>query len=104
MQDAPNAFAGVSFHCYQGDVSQQDTFHNAYPNTEIYFTECSGTLGSDWWSDIKWYLDTLYIGALEHDASTALMWNLALDSGGSPELQSSSSCRGSSGGCRGIGT
>ena len=53
MQDAPNAFAGVSFHCYSGSVSQQDTFHSAYPTKEIYFTECSGTQGSDWWSDIK---------------------------------------------------
>lgn len=34
-------------------MSQQDTFHTAYPQKEIYFTECSGTQGSDWWSDIK---------------------------------------------------
>ena len=34
-------------------MSNQDTFYNAYPNKEIYFTECSGTMGSDWWSDIK---------------------------------------------------
>ena len=53
MNDASGAFAGVAFHCYQGAVSQQDSFHNAYPNKEIYFTECSGEYGSDWWSDIK---------------------------------------------------
>ena len=45
MQDAPNAYAGVAFHCYSGTVSQQDTFHTQYPNKEIYFTECSGTMG-----------------------------------------------------------
>ena len=53
MEQASSAFAGVSFHCYSGSVSQQDTFHNAYPSKEVYFTECAGTQGSDWWSDIK---------------------------------------------------
>ena len=24
-----------------------------YFSQDIYFTECSGTVGSDWWSDIK---------------------------------------------------
>ena len=53
MQQAPDAFAGVAFHCYAGSVSQQDTFHTQFPKKEIYFTECSGVIGSDWWSDIK---------------------------------------------------
>ena len=53
MEDAPNAFSGVAFHCYSGSVDEQDTFHTAYPQKEIYFTECSGTQGTDWWSDIK---------------------------------------------------
>ena len=53
MQMAPNAFAGVAFHCYGGDVTGQDTFHNAYPNKEIYFTECTGSMGSDYWQDLK---------------------------------------------------
>ena len=57
MDLAPTAFAGVSFHCYAGSVQQQDDFHARYPDKEIYFTECAGTFGSDWWSDIKWYLD-----------------------------------------------
>lgn len=53
MEDAPDAFSGVAFHCYSGSVDEQDTFHTAYPQKEIYFTECSGTQGTDWWSDIK---------------------------------------------------
>ncbi|KIK64378.1 glycoside hydrolase family 30 protein [Collybiopsis luxurians FD-317 M1] len=101
MQDAPNAFAGVGFHCYEGQVANQDAFHNAFPSKEIYFTECSGTIGSDWWSDIKWYMDNLWIGALEHNAKSGLMWNIALDGRGNPELPGSNSC---SGGCRGMVT
>ena len=53
MEDAESAFSGVSFHCYSGNVSEQNDFHTAYPTKEIYLTECTGTYGSDWWSDIK---------------------------------------------------
>ena len=53
MNQASGSFAGAAFHCYGGNVANQDSFHNAYPNKEIYFTECTGSFGSDWWSDIK---------------------------------------------------
>ncbi|TBU27192.1 glycoside hydrolase [Dichomitus squalens] len=92
MQDAPNAFAGVSFHCYSGSVDQQDTFHSAYPTKEIYFTECSGTQGTDWWSDIKWYMQNLFVGGITHNSHNGLMWNLALDGNGSPMLPGTNSC------------
>lgn len=46
MQDtADNVFAGVAFHCYEGTVDEQDTFHNKYPNKEIYMTECASEFG-----------------------------------------------------------
>lgn len=32
MQDAPNTFNGVGFHCYSGDVSDQAEFSAAFPN------------------------------------------------------------------------
>jgi len=53
MNSYGNAYAGAAFHCYAGSVGNQDQFHNAFPSKSIYFTECSGTFGSDWWSDIK---------------------------------------------------
>ncbi|KAJ7079601.1 glycoside hydrolase [Mycena belliarum] len=99
MNAASNAFDGVAFHCYAGSVSQQDAFHAAYPTKEIYFTECSGTIGSDWWSDIKWYMTNLFTGAITHNAHSVLMWNIALDSG-SPKLPGTTSCGGA--GCRSI--
>ncbi|KAJ6476301.1 glycoside hydrolase [Mycena sanguinolenta] len=122
MEAAPNAFDGVAFHCYAvrlGDVSAQATFHTAYPDKEIYFTgklfsdyyrprlriaigtsECSGTIGSDWWSDIKWYMDNLFIGAVTENAQAVLMWNIALDGNGDPKLPGTDSCGGA--GCRAI--
>ncbi|KAF4564923.1 hypothetical protein EYR40_011098 [Pleurotus pulmonarius] len=102
MQQAGGAFAGVAFHCYAGSVANQDTFHNAFPSKEIYFSECSGTFGSDWWSDIKWYMDNLWIGSLEHNAVAALMWNIALDGNGNPKTPGTDSCGGS--GCRALVT
>ncbi|KAJ3824321.1 glycoside hydrolase family 30 protein [Lentinula raphanica] len=104
IQDAPDAFAGVAFHCYEGNVDEQDDFHNAEPSKEIYLTECSGTLNSDWWSDIKWDMDNLWIGALEHNAKSGLMWNIALDGNGKPMLPGANSCSGNGGGCRALVT
>jgi len=82
----------------QGSVDQQDAFHAAYPNKEIYFTECSGEYTSDWWSDIKWYLNNIFIGALTHNSHTGMMWNIALDGNGNPKLPGTTSCGGP--GCR----
>ncbi|OBZ71285.1 Severin [Grifola frondosa] len=92
MQQAPSAFAGVSFHCYAGNVTEQDDFHNAFPDKEIYFTECTGEYGSDWWSDIKWYIDNIFVGSVEHSSMNGLMWNLALDGNGDPKLPGTTSC------------
>ncbi|KAF9264506.1 glycoside hydrolase [Marasmius fiardii PR-910] len=100
LQAAGSAYAGAAFHCYAGSVSQQDAFTQKFPNKEVYFTECSGTIGSDWWGDIKWYMDNIFIGSLEHGSSTGLMWNIALDGNGNPKLPGTNSCGGP--GCRGV--
>ncbi|KAJ7896681.1 glycoside hydrolase [Mycena olivaceomarginata] len=97
MQANGGAFDGVGFHCYAGSVSNQDSFHSAFPSKNIYFTECSGTIGSDWWSDIKWYMNNLWIGSLEHYSQSGLMFNLALDGNGNPKLPGTNSC---GSGCR----
>ena len=50
---AEEAYAGVAFHCYAGNVSNQDIFHDAYPDKDLFFTECTSVPGSDWWTDIQ---------------------------------------------------
>ncbi|KAJ8461900.1 hypothetical protein ONZ51_g11249 [Trametes cubensis] len=92
MDDASSAFSGVAFHCYAGNFTQQDSFHNAFPSKEVYFTECTGEYGSDWWSDIKWYMENIFIGSVTHSSKNGLMWNLALDGNGNPKLPGTSSC------------
>ncbi|KAJ7432031.1 glucan endo-1,6-beta-glucosidase [Mycena galericulata] len=94
MQDDGAAFDGVAFHC--------KSMPRALTSSKnIYFTECSGTIGSDWWSDIKWYMDNLWIGSIEHYAQSGLMFNIALDADGNPKLPGTNSCPS---GCRPIVT
>lgn len=61
LKAAPSAFSGASFHCYLGSVENQDDFHNAFPSKETIFTECTGTFGSDFWGDIKWSMDNMFV-------------------------------------------
>ncbi|QRV88287.1 glycoside hydrolase family 30 protein [Ceratobasidium sp. AG-Ba] len=92
MNAAGSSFAGVAFHCYGGVVSNQDWFLAAFPNKEVYMTECTGSIGSDWWGDIKWYMDQIAIGAPEHMSRTGMMWNLASDPSGGPLFPGTNSC------------
>jgi O-glycosyl hydrolase len=110
MQQASSAFAGVAFHCYSGDFENQTSFLRVYPNKEVYFTECTGTVGTDWWSDIKWNMYHLwvhptdlrpqsllnlsksFVGSTSYSSRTILFWNLAAHADGSPRLPGTDSC------------
>lgn len=80
MQQAESSLAGVAFHCYAGTFTDQADFTSQFPSKEVYFTECTGEYGSDWWSDIKvrhpppglfsaltpdaglqWYMDNMWV-------------------------------------------
>jgi glucosylceramidase len=82
--------AGVAWHCYAGDPSAQTTVHNAYPNKDTYFTECSGTQSSnpaDTFADsLDWQTENLIIGATRNWAKTVATWNMALNPSGGPSM------------------
>lgn len=59
LQQANSQFAGAAFHCYAGNSGQQEQFVNAFPSKEVYFTECTGLFGTDWWTNTKWWMDNL---------------------------------------------
>ncbi|KAF7314148.1 Glycoside hydrolase family 30 protein [Mycena chlorophos] len=101
MEDDGSAYDGVAFHCYSGTYTDMATFHSAYPSKNMYFTECTGTFGSDWWSDIKWYMTNLWIGSVNEGVDVGLMFNFALNGDGGPILSGTTSC---GGGCRAIVT
>src|SRR5207245_10308712 len=77
---AARYIAGVAWHCYAGDVSAQTVVHDAYPDKDAYFTECSGgERAPNFADDLKWFVSTLVIGATRGGAKGVLLWNLALD-------------------------
>jgi glucosylceramidase len=82
--------AGVAWHCYAGDPSAQTTVHDAYPNKDTYFTECSGTQSSNpantFADTLDWQTENLIIDATRNWAKTVATWNMALDPSGGPSM------------------
>jgi glucosylceramidase len=87
--------AGVAWHCYGGEVAAQTLVHDAYPDKETYFTECSG---GDWkphWAEtLPWYMRNLIIGTTRGWAKGILLWNIALDENHGPHTGGCTDCRG----------
>lgn len=87
--------AGSAFHCYDGAVEAQSRVHDAHPDKDIYFTECSGgAWANDFGGNLKWNMQNLVIGAPRHWAKTVLLWNLALDEKAGPQNGGCTNCRG----------
>ncbi|MDI5971015.1 RICIN domain-containing protein [Streptomyces sp. SL13] len=82
--------SGVAWHCYGGDPTGQTTVHNAYPNSDAYFTECSGSQSSNTantFSDsLDWQTENLIIGATRNWAKSVVTWNMALNPSGGPSM------------------
>lgn len=87
--------SGVAWHCYGGDVSAQSKVHDAYPEKDVYFTECSGGAWAPSFADnLVWNVRTLIIGATRNWARGVLMWNMALDEKHGPHTGGCADCRG----------
>ena len=86
--------AGSAFHCYAGDVTAQSAVKSVHPEKDLWFTECSGTVGSNFGSDLAWNFEHLLIGATRNWARSASLWNLALDQNSGPQNGGCSNCRG----------
>ncbi|HEV8401035.1 MAG TPA: glycoside hydrolase family 30 beta sandwich domain-containing protein [Gemmatimonadales bacterium] len=87
--------AGVAWHCYGGDVSAQTTVHDAHPDKDAYFTECSGGAWAPVFADnLLWTVRNLVIGGTRGWARGVLMWNLALDESYGPHTGGCGNCRG----------
>ncbi|MFL6450907.1 MAG: carbohydrate-binding protein [Bryobacteraceae bacterium] len=88
--------AGMSFHCYAGDPTTASTVMNDFfPDKGLWFTECSGTVGSSFAGDLAWNSDILAIGSVRSGAKSVSLWNLALDQNNGPTNgQGCQTCRG----------
>lgn len=86
---------GVAWHCYGGDVKSQNQVHDAFPEKDTYFTECSGGEWKPHWEEtLPWYMRHLIIGTTRGWAKGVLMWNIALDEKFGPHLGGCKDCRG----------
>lgn len=87
--------AGVAWHCYAGDVSAQERVHEAHPDKDAWFTECSGGAWAPNWGDnLLWNVRQLVIGSTRAWARGVLLWNLALDEQHGPHRGGCADCRG----------
>ncbi|MFI5910325.1 RICIN domain-containing protein [Dactylosporangium sp. NPDC051541] len=95
LASAGNNVAGTAWHCYGGTPSGQSTVHNAYPNKDIFFTECSGTESGNTFADsLLWQGRNLAVGATRNWAKTVTTWNMALDQNHGPVIGSCTNCMG----------
>jgi glucosylceramidase len=87
--------SGVAWHCYEGDVPAQSQVHDAFPDKDVWFTECSGGGWQPKFGEtLGWMTDKLIIGAANNWSRGALLWNLALDPAHGPHKGGCGDCRG----------
>jgi len=87
--------AGVAWHCYEGDVPAQSQVHDAFPDKDTWFTECSGGEWSPKFSEtMGWMTDKLIIGGANNWSRGTLLWNIALDPQHGPHKGGCGDCRG----------
>lgn len=92
---ASRYIAGVAWHCYKGEVPAQLPVHEAFPDKEVYLTECSGgEWAPDFASTFDWTMRSLMIGSTRGFARGVILWNLALDEKHGPHLGGCGNCRG----------
>ena len=94
----PNAKAfvdGVAFHCYGGTVIAQGIVHDAHPDMDLYFTECSGGSWIPSFAEgINRDMKDLVVGSTRNWAKTVIKWNLALDASFGPHNGGCGNCYG----------
>lgn len=93
--DAKSQIDGVAFHCYAGTVLAQSIVHNAHPDQDLYFTECSGGAWVSSFADgLRSDMKSLTIGATRSWARTVIKWNLVLDTDYGPHNGGCANCEG----------
>lgn len=87
--------SGVAWHCYAGDPSAQTPVRDAFPDKDVYMTECSG---GNWEPLLSGGLTLqtkrLMVDSIRHWSRGVLFWNLALDQERGPHAGGCDTCRG----------
>ncbi|MFV3128914.1 glycoside hydrolase family 30 protein [Niveispirillum sp. KHB5.9] len=94
-EKARDLVSGVAWHCYNGQVRAQELVRAAYPDKEVFLTECSGgEWAPDYSASFTWMMRNLIIGSTRHGSRGVVMWNLALDERHGPHAGGCDTCRG----------
>ena len=80
--DASEWIAGTAYHCYAGNSTAQTGLKAAFPDKDIFMTECEGGSSST------------VIGVMQNWGRASIDWNIALDENHSPHLGGCGSCNG----------
>ncbi len=60
MNEGSDIYDGSAWHCDAGSVGAMSSMHDAYPNKNIYLTECSGTFNAgDFGDNMKWNMQNM---------------------------------------------
>ena len=87
--------AGVAWHCYGGEVAAQSPVRDAFPDKDVYMTECSdGTWEPVRSGGLVLQAQQLVVQTTRHWARGVLFWNLALDEKGGPHAGGCDTCIG----------
>jgi glucosylceramidase len=95
----------IAYHCYSipsgvnDPYDVQTTFHDAYPNTPIYFTECTGGgWATNQAGNLDWEALNNIIGPMNNWAVASDYWGMALNPSSGPNVANSNggctNCRG----------
>jgi glucosylceramidase len=90
IRSHPN-FGGMAWHGYGGDVSQQTTVHNRYPNVNAYSTEHSG---GTWVSNQQAEDMTNIVDYTRNWSRAVTKWSLAMDQAHNPHNGGCDVCTG----------
>lgn len=93
--EAARYIDGVAWHCYEGSQYAQGDVHRAFPQKDVYLTECSG---GDWASSVNgeliWFTRNLLVLGTRQWARGVIYWNLALDENHGPHFGGCDLCKG----------
>ena len=86
---------GIAWHCYQGDPHTQIQVHRAFPQKDMYITECSG---GDWPSskngELLLFARNILLAGIRDWARGVVYWNVALDEQHGPHAGGCDACKG----------
>lgn len=75
---------GSAFHLYAGQIDNMSLVRNAHPDRNVYFTEQWIQAPGDFYSDMRWHVRELMVGAPRNWSKNVLQWNLAADPNSNP--------------------